>query len=73
MNVCIEITFIIMTPILPLTRKPHPQLIHSVSAHTFLIGKIHRVGKNPERVRPIMLFFSTYDHFTEFSAYCSIL
>jgi hypothetical protein len=61
------------TPVfIELTRKP-TQLIASFQARILLRGRAHSVDKNPKRVRPIRPFFSSYDHFTEFSAYHRIL
>jgi hypothetical protein len=45
------------------------QMISSFQAHILFIGRTHSIDKNAKRVRAIEPFFSSYDHFTEFSVY----
>lgn len=48
-------------------------MVISLQAHILFIVRVHSVGKSPKRFRTIGPFFSSYVHFTDFSAYQRIL
>jgi hypothetical protein len=45
-------------------KSPGPKILYRTDS----IGRTHNVDRNPKRTRAIRPFFSSYSHFTEFSA-----